>query len=1117
MKYTDIDFVGLTKILRAHATQILPPGMRELKNVYISRSDNSVTLRPDFMQDILNMPSLSAYLEGSNSPEFLTGIYRVLDIDGYIYFSNMRPFSFENEEDVNLSEIYKEGTITASGNNPIVTGLDTEWLENIWAGCLIREKDDTRWYPISKVASDTYITTSPPMHTLAGAEYEILRTHPMANGAWPIQFEKLGDLLVYNPANPTLPVDRGRISGPFYSNIGKADTFGVWKEFEPDIVVPLGEISVIGSHVGCTQNAWISDHLPWPLLVGGESGLFASGEQWISDYNKTGEAWDAIKAAWNYEAAHDRVIYPEGNGYPVVNDYKLIVTGRGVDVVQVEYEDRSFSYTWARTLYADGWYVEYVDRDDDFQKDRTREEFLTKGPWIPAGPYFNISWAQKLATWKVMDPPVHGFVRNPVTLGYYFYGSDGRICFPGSPPFTDYPYDLDPVEDWFLTTDSTADIWDGCICYGSADRERSISTPQFDVIAREVFVGGADDQGPTIVIGLLDEYASYRVPNHHYGELGDQPLYGVTHMFAQDHGSYGLGTVVAVGGEGTVLYSDDGGYSWDQAFHSLGDFGLYDVASDKLGFCALAGGEDGFCIATLDGEFWQEVDVTSSKIGQIEFDDVRGEFLIAVAGGEDPIRLKRRIRYGTGDQVPLQRVGIISDNLSDRVLSIVWDGAQFIAVGNRIWTSPTGETWTVRSVFPTSGGTFFSVAFDGSGGVVAVGSGGLILHSADDGATWATAEAFSTDNGTIRSVVWNHAAWDDGTEHSRFYCCRDKVLLMSEDGITWVEDAVFAAFEEEPMLMIIHPPPIDLGGGIFYSENTGDDYGNSGMGVICKSGQVYDLWLPVDGTEWVKYEDLVERSPEIDPDLVDRATYERITPASFIPVEDGFFRATDAGKLRQKLVGSGDQTLTHLAGSYVNLPGTRPIEPQEPNVLRAKFKSDGSVPELAGFDPRLSVGWITHNNLLFHELNFAKMLVTPILLWIHGNKLLVSCDNGFTWSKGYDLIIPTRNGVYDAPIADQSVAGHLVNGFTTWEKVGDSQLSPSTYTAMVSDGDNAFMASWYSPEGIVFLNITWDGKKLILGDPDEVPTGPEFIPPVVNVYNNAGEKLVFSFFSGVSS
>ena len=56
-KYQPIDFVGLTKVLRAHATQISPPGMYELKNVYISRSDNSATLRPNFLREETGMVS----------------------------------------------------------------------------------------------------------------------------------------------------------------------------------------------------------------------------------------------------------------------------------------------------------------------------------------------------------------------------------------------------------------------------------------------------------------------------------------------------------------------------------------------------------------------------------------------------------------------------------------------------------------------------------------------------------------------------------------------------------------------------------------------------------------------------------------------------------------------------------------------------------------------------------------------------------------------------------------------------------------------------------------------------------------------------------------------------
>lgn len=1056
MRYKDIDFSGLSKILRAHATQIVPPGMRELKNVYVSRSDNAVSMRPDFLQETTDMPSISEDLQGGNYPEFLTGIYRVLDIDGYIYFPNFGPFSFENGERIELPTTYDEGSISTSGSNPIVNGSGTEWLKYVWAGCLIREADDPRWYQVLTVDSDTYLTTSPAMHELDGAEYEVLRPHPAANGAWPMRFEKLGDMLVYNPANPTLPVDKQRISGPFFSDIGKADIFGVWKEFEPPLAPIDAELLVFGEFTpsSFTEVPWDKTGEPMPLLLGGRHGMLVSNEQWIGDYNSENSDWAKIRDAYTWEDTHGRLVYPRGNGYPTVDIYQVIPWGSEASIVGLSfYFDHIQEEPRAWAMLDNGYGVKFSSSRELFPP-RTPSLLREFGPWIPTT--FN-------PPEKIMEPTCRGIYQST-----FAFGSDGQIVYFSN----EFSWSL-------LDKLSDADIF-ACVG-GNGDYEFGV--PGHGGI-RYVFVGGVDSEGATVIVMDEANFGDlYRIGAHH--GIGDNELYDVTFMFAQDLGNSGYGTFVAVGENGTIIYSDDGGDTWDPVVQSISDAHLRCVEADNNGQCVLAGGDGGICLVSTDGEEWEEVNVTTDNIIDISYDSNRGEFLVLTDGGTDPIRVKRRMRYGVGGQIDCQRVGIISTLSTDAVFSIVWDGSQFIAAGSDVWTSPDGVTWTDRGV----GGSIACLAHDGSGTVVGAGEKGLIVTSTDDGVNWSLVyakEANAFIDGPILSVVW------DG---HNFLCCGDKVILKSADGLTWLEDDKTFEVDDEPVLMV-------AGGEGGFSVACGLDYGGlaGALSVICKSGNLYrGGWKGAGYTDWALWPRTSAWLPPVG--VPDEQIFEGrdVTPGSMIR---GLNRLAE-------MVVSVDPVRPHLwtlmagefnSGEYVehqHLSGYGHEGPREPDVLR----------HVGAAGPTIQPSGSSRNCLLAHDLNENKMMDTPILFWVRGTTLTISTDLGRTWSKNYPMKIPTRNGVYDAPVSGVSSSGLPVKG-----ALGNSFGITGYMAAMVSDGTDVFIASQYAPEGLVLAKITWDGLRVVMLDPDEIPAGPEVIPPTKKIYSNSGEKLVFTVY-----
>ena len=63
-KHKPIPLSGATKILRAHSTQIDPPGLLELENLFVSRSDNAVTLRSDWEAAYAGMFYYGSLIQG---------------------------------------------------------------------------------------------------------------------------------------------------------------------------------------------------------------------------------------------------------------------------------------------------------------------------------------------------------------------------------------------------------------------------------------------------------------------------------------------------------------------------------------------------------------------------------------------------------------------------------------------------------------------------------------------------------------------------------------------------------------------------------------------------------------------------------------------------------------------------------------------------------------------------------------------------------------------------------------------------------------------------------------------------------------------------------------------
>lgn len=998
--------------------------MRELTNLYLSRSDSAITLRHDLKQNETDMDAIADELQGANYPEFLQGRYFAVQAGGYLYFSNLQPFSFENDETVGLSNIYKKGTITTDGTSSIVNGdSDTEWLKMAWAGCLIREKDDTRWYQVDEVKSDVYIVTTPAMHALTESEYEILRTHPMANGDWPMQFGKLGNLLVYNPTNPSYPVDKDRISGPFYSDVGRADIFGVWKEYEPELTVEIGEYYTVSG----SAHYWpkYSAELGYinPLLVAGQNALMVTNEQWVGDYDSDDVKWENKKEEFFYIDYPGRLTYPRGNGYPVVEDYRVIPYGTDSPIVGIEW----YGVNAGAFVLRNGSYATF---SGEILPDRDEDERTDDGPWVPTTIDALIS---------VIESPANGMYNG------YIFGGDGQI--------RNYPAAA-------LVTGVSSSI--NGACHG----EDAAGGYAF------VFVGGVDTGNATVLKG-----GTVRITTG----VGSEELFDVCYMLAPEASPPGFGRFIAVGANGTVIYSDDGATTWSTVADSGTTEHLKTVMCDPQGRCVMAGGDNGTCIVSDDGEEWEELVVTNRNITDISFDSHRGAFVLITEGSHDPIRIKRRTKYGTNATVTCKRVGIISSDSRDRVFSVIWDGSQFIAGGNKIWTSPTGATWTQRSFPGGVAGDIACLAHDGAGTVIAVGKEGMILRSTDSGVSWSKIYG-PGENGAILGPILS-VIWDD----YNFFCCGDDTILKSATGAAWASETF--NFNEEPVLLAYN-------GLSATSAVSGRTYGftDGNINVVCRSGNWYINQNDKSGgtptyDAWTKWEDGPGTAGVFSPTkmqpggLVAPRSYTRAICVDNSPGIANLWAMSDWGAdgywIRHQ----------HLNGEVEGV-STGFLEPGDLHLPQAEEGTIENAGNLKG----------NYNTLLVLDQRDSKAMATPVILWKHNSGLMVSCDGGETWSKNANIVVPTKGGSYVTPITEQPRAGELCSGF-----VGSDFDTSKVMSAMVTDGTDGFLATPFSPEGVVFVNMTWDGLNTSYFDKDEVPPVPEVV-----VQSTAGEGIVLT-------
>lgn len=228
LNYTYIPLDSATLIQRKHPRDVSPPGLVEASNIYISRSDKTISLRPDLDNIAEYVLALGSKLKNGDvtETEFLNSVVGLYGTGELVWITSTVPVGSDNRE-IKCSILESAGTtVTVSGISDITSStylctLSEDDVINanteVWSGCYIKFANNYYLYRISSISSTTefYIDEYPGI--VLSEEFSIYRPHNILNSGYKANIQTFGSNLIYGIPCGLYNSEIDRIAGPFYS------------------------------------------------------------------------------------------------------------------------------------------------------------------------------------------------------------------------------------------------------------------------------------------------------------------------------------------------------------------------------------------------------------------------------------------------------------------------------------------------------------------------------------------------------------------------------------------------------------------------------------------------------------------------------------------------------------------------------------------------------------------------------------------------------------------------------------------------------------------------------------------------------------------------------------
>jgi len=248
LQYTYVPLEGATLVERKHERDIVPPMMAEVKNMLLSRSDNSITLRPDWGVASDRPKAYGQALElAGTEDDFLNTVTGLYGTDNRIFFSSFFPMDESNDPVSSTAQVHStiiskqklsDGTTArvTSGSKEVIMSDNTFNInQEAWQGCVIVFDDDAnqKSWVIERVLDDTTIILETAADfTDTTTEFTVFQNHNYRNDGYKFHVEQFLSNTLYNTPHIDDDASLLRITGPWAASIvvtDESDSFTVSK------------------------------------------------------------------------------------------------------------------------------------------------------------------------------------------------------------------------------------------------------------------------------------------------------------------------------------------------------------------------------------------------------------------------------------------------------------------------------------------------------------------------------------------------------------------------------------------------------------------------------------------------------------------------------------------------------------------------------------------------------------------------------------------------------------------------------------------------------------------------------------------------------------------------